>query len=111
MINLQNDPNLVRRDMWFSYPEDVVPFLTTLFQEHPGLPPELVSAALMQARKNMATTLQRDGLKQEVSRLLNLPLSWELTALCSRNSRSDEGSPVLARNPRRAERTVSNEIA
>jgi hypothetical protein len=82
-MNLQNDPNLVRRDMWFSYPEDVVPFLTNLCQEHAPLPPELVSAALMQARKNMATTLQRDGLKQEVSRLLNLPVTWELTALCS----------------------------
>jgi hypothetical protein len=111
MINLHNDPNLVRRDQWFSYPEDVVPFLTTLCQEHPGMPPELVSAALMQARKNMATTLQRDGLKQEVSRLLNLPFSWELTTITPLNSGSDRGSSVLPRDPRSAERFLGSEIA
>src|SRR3712207_4351511 len=79
-MNLANDPNLVRHDMWFGYPEDVVPFLQNLLQDHPGVDPKLVSAALMQARKNLVVGPKRDCLKREVSRLLQLPQYWTLTA-------------------------------
>ena len=51
--------------MWFSFPEDVIPFLQGLWRDHSTAAPELVSAALMQARKNLVVGPKRDSLKKK----------------------------------------------
>jgi hypothetical protein len=75
-MKFQDDPNLVRHDMWFSNPKEVVPFLENLLRENPGVPPKLLSAALMQARKNLVQGSRRECLKAEVSRVLGLSDRW-----------------------------------
>jgi hypothetical protein len=77
-MTFQADPNLVRYDRWFSRPEEVAPFLEELVHQHPDVPPRLVSAALLQARRNLvAGTPRPENLQSEVSRLLDLPDRWQ----------------------------------
>ncbi len=76
-MNFKNDPNLVRQDRWFSLPEDAIPFLQLLCVEHPEDSPEVLSAALLQARKNVTPGFSRDVLKQETERLLRMHHRWD----------------------------------
>jgi hypothetical protein len=75
-MNLHDDPNIVRRDHWFADAAEVAPFLQDLRRQHPTVPTRLVSAALLQARKNLVIAPGRECLKREVSRILDLPSSW-----------------------------------
>lgn len=67
-----HDPNFTRRDRWFRNLGEVVLFLHQLRREHADESPQLVSAALLQARKNLVMGTQRQLLRAEVARLLQL---------------------------------------
>jgi hypothetical protein len=77
-IDFNTDLNIIRHDQLFASPEDVLPFLIAICREHPNEVPENVSAALLQARKNVAPGTSREPLKRETARLLKLLHTWEL---------------------------------
>lgn len=71
-LQLSPDPNFTRRDRWFRNLGEVVLFLHQLRREHADESPQMVSAALLQARKNLVMGTQRQLLRAEVARLLQL---------------------------------------
>ncbi len=76
-MDFNNDPNLSRQDRWFAQPQDVLPFLRALCAAHPEDSPEIVSSALLQARKNVARNTTRDALRLETARLLAVYHRWQ----------------------------------
>lgn len=76
-MDFTNDPNSFRQDRWFSLPEDAIPYLQWLCITHPEDAPEILSAALLQARKNVVTGSSRDLLKLETERLLRVHHRWD----------------------------------
>ena len=76
-MDFANDPNLLRQDRWFSLPEDALPYLQALCYTHPEDAPEILSAALLQARKNVAVGANRELLRLETERLLRVHHRWD----------------------------------